>query len=137
MSLLDGKLKDRYDPEGLRRKMLDRRSGTLRPGMVLSVATYNNYPAEKPVSTFSGYLMGIKRAGVESSIRLRTSVMRVGTEMRFPVFSPTVKEINIIRAKPARKIRRAKLFYIRTEKHDRGSVDGIVKAHRDQKVKQR
>ena len=131
MKAINNKLLERYDPEGSRQAMLTRKNGTLKPGMVVSVQSYNNYPATT-ATTFSGYLMGIKRAGIESSIRLRTSVMRVGTEMRFPVYSPTVKDITVIRATPPRKIRRAKLFYIRTDKHDRGSVDNIVKSVRNQ-----
>lgn len=106
---------------------------SLRPGQVLSIYAYNNYPALTPISVFSGYLIGIKRSGVESSIRLRSRVMRVGTEMRFPVFSPTIKEIKVIKETPPKKIRRAKLFYMRTEKHDKGAVDAIVKADRERK----
>lgn len=59
--------------------------------------------------------------------------MRIGTEMRFPLFSPTIKEIRVIKETPPKKIRRAKLFYMRTEKHDRGAVDGILKSERERR----
>lgn len=134
MAAVSQTLLARCDPSGERRTMISRKDPkSLRPGQVLSIYAYNNYPALTPISVFSGYLIGIKRSGVESSIRLRSRVMRVGTEMRFPVFSPTIKEIKVIKETPPKKIRRAKLFYMRTEKHDKGAVDAIVKADRERK----
>lgn len=129
MSGVSTNLMARYDPTGERQAMISRKNPKgLRVGQVLSVQAYNNYPAARPTSVFSGYLIGIKRSGIESSLRLRGQIMRMGTEMRFPLFSPTIKEIKVIKDTPPKRIRRAKLFYMRTPKHDRGSVDGIVKS---------
>ncbi|ORY87079.1 translation protein SH3-like domain-containing protein [Protomyces lactucae-debilis] len=127
-------LKQQYDTTGERTLALSRRNlQGLRPGMVLSVFAYNNFPALSPVSTFSGYLIGIKRAGIESSLRLRTQVMRIGVEMRVPVYAPTIKEIRVIKREPPKKIRRAKLFYMRSGRHDKGAPDAIVKADRERR----
>lgn len=134
MQVVSDSLMSRYDPTGERQAMISRRNAkALRVGQVLSIYAYNNYPAQTPISVFSGYLIGIKRSGVESSLRLRSQVMRIGTEMRFPLFSPTIKEIRVIKDTPPKKIRRAKLFYMRTEKHDRGAVDGILKQDRERR----
>lgn len=133
MAAVQKSLLDRFDPAGERQALIAKKRDALRVGQVLSIYAYNNYPALTPISIFSGYLIGIKRAGIESSIRLRTRVMRIGTEMRFPLYSPTIKEIKIIKATPPKKIRRAKLFYMRDEKHDKGGVDAILKGDRDRK----
>lgn len=134
MKAVSSTLLTRYDPSGERQAMISRRNNkALKVGQVLSIYAYNNYPAPTPISVFSGYLIGIKRSGVESSIRLRSQVMRIGTEMRFPLFSPTIKEIRVIKETPPKKIRRAKLFYMRTEKHDRGAVDGILRQDRERR----
>lgn len=123
------RLKDRYDPSGDKAALVSRSNpGRLKPGMVVSVMTYTNYPAESPVSTFSGYVMGISRSGgVETSVRLRNQVSRIGVEMRVPLFSPTVKEVRVVKAEPPKRIRRAKLYYMRQPKHDKGSVSNIVR----------
>jgi large subunit ribosomal protein L19 len=134
MSKVHTDLKGQYDADGIRTAAISRHNlQGLRPGMVLSVLAYNNYPALSPISTFSGYLIGIKRAGIESSLRLRTQVMRVGVEMRVPVFAPTIKEIRIVKREPPKKIRRAKLFYMRSGRHDKGAPDAIVKADRERR----
>ncbi|CCG81928.1 putative Mitochondrial ribosomal protein [Taphrina deformans PYCC 5710] len=134
MLAVSNTLLSRVDPTGERQAMISRKNSKgLRVGQALSIYAYNNYPAPTPISVFSGYLIGIKRSGVESSLRIRSRVMRIGTEMRFPVFSPTIKEIRVIKETPPKKIRRAKLFYMRDEKHDRGSVDAILKADRERR----
>ncbi len=124
----------KFDPDNSKTALVSRNNPeSIKPGMVLSIFTYNNYPALTPISVFSGYLISIKRAGIETSLRLRSQVMRVGVEMRFPLYAPSIKEIRVIKKEPPKKIRRAKLFYMRTEKHDRGPVDNMVRQDRERR----
>lgn len=41
------------------------------------------------------------------------------------IFSPVVKGIEVVK-RAERRARRARLYYMRKEKHDRGSVEGVV-----------
>jgi large subunit ribosomal protein L19 len=85
----------------------------LLPGSVLTVTL-----AHAP-TTFSGVLLSIRRRGPDTSFLLRNVVQRTGVEMQFYVNSPHVKDIKVVQraggggGKEGRKMRRAKLFYLR------------------------
>jgi ribosomal protein L19 len=61
---------------------------------------------------FSGVVMVIRRAGADTGILLRAQLTRVGVEMWFKIYSPTVTGIEIVQRTRKRK-RRARLFYLR------------------------
>lgn len=52
----------------------------------------------------------------------------VGTEMWVKVFSPVVRSVEVVR-RAEKRARRARLYYMRKEKHDRGSVEGVVEGY--------
>ncbi|BFZ55934.1 hypothetical protein PYCC9005_002975 [Savitreella phatthalungensis] len=138
MPSLTQRLMDRYDVSGEKAALVRRDNpDRIRPGHVVSVFTYTNYPSKAGVSVFSGYVIGIRRAGLETCLMLRNQLVKTGVELRIPLFSPTVREVRIIKRDPPsrRRIRRAKLFYFRKPEHDRGSVAGFVKA--DEAARQR
>ena len=90
-----------------------RHPSRLLPGSVLTVTL-----AHAPTS-FSGVLLGIRRRGPDTSFVLRNVVQRTGVEMQFFVNSPHLKEIKVVQraggggGKEGRRMRRAKLFYLR------------------------
>ncbi|KAF7776372.1 hypothetical protein Agabi119p4_4765 [Agaricus bisporus var. burnettii] len=80
----------------------------LMPGSVVTVTL------EHAPTTFTGVLIAIRRRGIDTSFVLRNIVQRTGVEMQFFVNSPHVKEIKLEQKPPKGRMRRAKLFYLRT-----------------------
>ncbi|XP_051230601.1 uncharacterized protein [Lolium perenne] len=61
-------------------------------------------------STLKGIVIARRNAGIATTFRLRRLVAGVGVESVFPLYSPNIKEIKILDRK---KVRRAKLYYLR------------------------
>ena len=59
---------------------------------------------------FQGTVIKIRRAGIASSFTVRRVTHGVGVERTFPMHSPLVENIEVVRRG---KVRRAKLFYLR------------------------
>ncbi|EHK16713.1 uncharacterized protein TRIVIDRAFT_162942 [Trichoderma virens Gv29-8] len=111
----------RLDPTGARTRLFSREhADSAKVGDVLMVTTKAGEP-------FSGAFIQLRRRGVDTAILLRGQMMKVGVEMWFKIYSPTVTGIDIIWRKPKRA-RRARLTYMRKAKHDMGSVDNLVSA---------
>lgn len=63
------------------------------------------------VQNFEGIVIAIKGRGVSKNFTVRSVSSGVGVERTFPINSPNVVEIKVIRKG---KVRRAKLNYLRT-----------------------
>jgi large subunit ribosomal protein L19 len=74
---------------------------------------------------FSGVILSVKSRGPSTSVLLRNHLTRVGLEMDVKVFSPLVQSMEVAQ-KAAKRPRRARLYYMRKPKHDRGSVQKTV-----------
>ncbi|KAK2003588.1 ribosomal protein L19 [Colletotrichum falcatum] len=119
MPALDAQQRATLDPTGARTRLFDpARPDAAKVGDVLMVTTKSGEP-------FSGVCMSIRRRGVDTAILLRGQLMKVGVEMWYKVYSPTVIGIDIVWRRPKRA-RRARLTYLRKPKHDMGSVDHLV-----------
>jgi large subunit ribosomal protein L19 len=59
---------------------------------------------------FQGTVIRIRRAGIGSSFTVRRVAHGVGVERTFPMYSPLLENIEVVRKG---KVRRAKLFYLR------------------------
>jgi len=59
---------------------------------------------------FQGTVIRIRRSGIASSFTVRRVTHGVGVERTFPMYSPLVENIEVVRRG---KVRRAKLFYLR------------------------
>lgn len=62
---------------------------------------------------FRGIIIQIKGSGIARSVTVRKITQGIGVEKIFPVFSPNVMEVKIVRQG---KVRRAKLNYLRDRK---------------------
>ncbi|MBQ2600843.1 MAG: 50S ribosomal protein L19 [Treponema sp.] len=64
----------------------------------------------KRIQIFEGLVLCIKNSGVRKTFTVRKLSYGVGVERVFPVHSPRVKKVEIVR--PG-KVRRSKIYYIR------------------------
>lgn len=69
--------------------------------------------AKTRIQTFEGLVMAIKSAGISKTFTVRKNVGNIGAEKTFPVNSPVIDSIEVVKKG---KVRRAKLNYIRSLK---------------------
>ena len=62
------------------------------------------------VQVFEGTVIAKKHGGIEETITVRRISYGVGVEKVFPVYSPSIEKIEVVRSG---KVRRAKLYYLR------------------------
>ncbi|XP_057977097.1 large ribosomal subunit protein bL19cy-like [Malania oleifera] len=62
------------------------------------------------LANYKGIVMSKQNAGIHTTIRIRRIVAGIGVEIVFPVYSPCIKEIKVVKH---RKVRRARLYYLR------------------------
>lgn len=62
------------------------------------------------LSVYKGIVISRQNAGIHTTIRIRRIIAGVGVEIVFPLYSPNVKEIRVV---SHRKVRRARLYYLR------------------------
>eukprot|EP01018_Ginkgo_biloba_P035140 Gb_05695 [translate_table: standard] len=64
------------------------------------------------VSVYKGIVMSRQNAGIHTTFRIRRIIAGVGVEIVFPLYSPNLKEIKVVKH---RKVRRARLYYLRNK----------------------
>ena len=62
------------------------------------------------IQVFEGIIIAKKHGGIEETITVRRISYGVGVEKVFPVHSPSIDHIEVVRSG---KVRRAKLYYLR------------------------
>lgn len=62
------------------------------------------------IQSFEGYLIAMKGGGISETITVRRVSYGIGVERTFPIHSPRIASIEVLRHG---KVRRAKLFYLR------------------------
>jgi large subunit ribosomal protein L19 len=115
------------DPTGARTRLFAKDNPECaRVGDILLVRQRTGDP-------FAGVCINIRRRGVDTAILLRGQLTRVGVEMWYKVYSPLVEGIEVVQ-RAAKRARRARLTYMRLVKHDRGSVENVVRMYLRQKA---
>ncbi|KAI8529088.1 hypothetical protein RHMOL_Rhmol12G0198500 [Rhododendron molle] len=97
------------DKEAVEEVRNQREIPDIRPGYIiqLKVEVPDN---KRRVSILKGIVIARRNAGLNTTFRLRRLVAGVGVESLFPLYSPNIKEIKVLDKK---KVRRAKLYYLR------------------------
>ena len=67
--------------------------------------------ARERIQVFEGTVIAKKHGGIEETITVRRLSYGVGVEKVFPVHSPSIDHIEVVRSG---KVRRAKLYYLRS-----------------------
>jgi len=80
------------------------------PGDTISVHVKVIEGDKERIQQFQGIVMGIKGSGISRTFRVRKISNGVGVERIFPVNSPNIAKVDIVRRG---KVRRAKLYYLR------------------------
>ena len=82
----------------------------LRIGDFVRVAVKVKEGARERLQVFEGYIIGMHGRGIRRAIVVRRVSFGIGVERVFPIHSPKVDNIEIVRRG---KVRRAKLYYLR------------------------
>lgn len=82
-------------------------------GDTLSVSMKIKEGEKERVQIFTGVCIGRKGGGIRETFMVRKISYGVGVEKIFPVHSPLIEQIDVIRSGD---VRRAKLYYLRGKK---------------------
>lgn len=82
------------------------------------------------VQTFEGIVLCLKNTGIKKTFTVRKISCGVGVERIFPLYSPRIQKIEIIRSG---NVRRAKLYYIRNKVGKSAKVKELVVHHIDKR----
>lgn len=81
------------------------------------------------VQIYEGLVIAMKNAGIGHTFMVRKISYGVGVERVFPVNSPRIEKVEVVRAG---KVRRAKLYYIRTKVGKKSKVKVLLPNKREE-----
>src|SRR3990167_6502714 len=95
----------------------------LRPGDIVRIGTKIVEGDKTRVQAFEGTVLGVRGSGPSTSFTVRRETGKFAVERVFPLYSPLITNIEIVKRQ---KVRRAKLFYLRQEGRRRVKEDGLA-----------
>jgi large subunit ribosomal protein L19 len=100
--------------ESFNKSQLKNNLPDIRPGDTVRVYQKITEKGKERIQVFEGIVLAKKHGkGLTSTITVRKVVSGIGVERIFPVHSPAVEKIEVIKKG---KVRRAKLYYLRSAK---------------------
>ncbi|MEW6227574.1 MAG: 50S ribosomal protein L19 [Bacillota bacterium] len=81
-----------------------------RPGDTVRVHVKVIEGGRERIQVFEGVVLGRKGSGIRESFTVRKISAGIGVERMFPLHSPRISKIEVVREG---KVRRAKLYYLR------------------------
>ena len=94
----------------LEQEQLKQNVPSFRPGDTLEVKVWVVEGSKRRLQAFEGVVIAIRNRGLHSAFTLRKISNGVGVERIFPIHTPRVEKIEVVRYG---KVRRAKLYYLR------------------------
>jgi large subunit ribosomal protein L19 len=86
----------------------------IRPGDTVRVSQKIREKDKERIQDFEGVVIAKKHGkGISGTITVRKVISGVGVEKVFPIHTPTIEKIEVLRHG---KVRRSKLYYLRTAK---------------------
>ena len=82
----------------------------LRPGMTVNVGVKIKEGDKTRVQAFEGMVIKVQGSGIGKTFTVRKMSSGVGVERTFPLHSPIVDKIEVLRKG---KVRRSRLYYLR------------------------
>jgi large subunit ribosomal protein L19 len=99
--------------EKVRSQQLERSIPTLNSGDIVRVGILIEDGNKRRVQVYQGTLISQHRSGPNTTITVRRTLYGVNVERVFPIYSPLIRYIEVLRRS---KVRRAKLYYLRSLK---------------------
>ena len=99
---------DRIEREGMRKDVPD-----FGPGDTVRVHVKILEGDKERIQMFEGFVIGRRGGGIRETFRVRKVSYGIGVERIFPVHSPRVDKVEVLRNG---RVRRAKLYYLRDRK---------------------
>ena len=95
-------------------ELLEKTQMTARPQMkagdTVKVHVKVREGDKERIQVFEGIIFGLHRGGVRASFTVRKVSFGQGVERIFPLHSPTIQKVDVIRSA---RVRRAKLYFLR------------------------
>ena len=108
----------------LEQEQLKQNVPSFRPGDTLEVKVWVVEGSKRRLQAFEGVVIAIRNRGLHSAFTLRKVSNGVGVEKTWPLHSPNVEKVEIVRKG---KVRRAKLYYLRDRIGKAAKVKELVK----------
>lgn len=83
------------------------------------------------IQAYEGLVIAIKNAGIGRTFTVRKNSYGIGVERVFPLNSPRVENVEVLRRG---KVRRAKLYYIRTKIGKKSKVKELIVSKKETKA---
>jgi|TARA_B100001013_G_scaffold163610_1_gene97883 large subunit ribosomal protein L19 len=83
---------------------------TMRPGDTVRVHVKVREGEKERVQVFEGLVIGQHRGGVRATFTVRKVTFGQGVERIFPLHSPMIEKVEVVRSA---RVRRAKLYFLR------------------------
>ena len=96
--------------KAVERKHLVERKGDYKPGDTIAISLRIKEGDKERVQQFQGTVIQAKGGGLSKTITIRKSSGNVFVERIFPLHSPLISEIRVVKRG---RVRRAKLYYLR------------------------
>lgn len=96
--------------EELNKEALAAEKPQVRIGDTVRVHVKVKEGSRERIQVFEGTVIAKKHGGIEETITVRRISYGVGVEKVFPIYSPSIDHIEVVRSG---KVRRAKLYYLR------------------------
>ncbi len=94
-------------------KYMDREMSEFRSGDTVRVNVKIREGDKSRIQVFEGVVIAIKKNGLSSTFTVRKVAVGYGVERIFPLYSPTIQTIELVKRG---RVRRAKLYYLRERK---------------------
>ena len=85
----------------------------MKPGDTVRVHVKVREGDKERIQVFEGVVIGVHRGGTRASFTVRKVSFGQGVERIFPLHSPTIAKVDLVRSA---RVRRAKLYYLRALK---------------------
>ena len=94
----------------LTESQLKANAGNFNVGDTIRVHAKIKEGTRERIQVFEGTVIAKKHGGIQETVTVRRVSYGVGVEKTFPIHSPNIEKIEVVRSG---KVRRAKLYYLR------------------------